>query len=98
MSRLVLVVPILVCLASLAACSGQQAHVAGPDSSDPAWQPPGEMSVMVRGEAAPAPVSTTTTTNAALKPNKREILAHQIRAANYDATDSTRPTRKALTD
>jgi hypothetical protein len=91
-------VSILASVASLTGCSSQQPRVASPDSSDPAWTPPGEMHLTVNGD--PTPSSSTSTTSAALpcQPNKQEITGHQIHAANYTAMDPGRPTRKALTN
>jgi hypothetical protein len=71
----------------LVGCAGQPSHAMSPDPNDPAWQPPGEMSVTMH--SSPASANTSSNTNTALaaapapQPNKREIRNRQIKAAMY---------------
>jgi hypothetical protein len=69
-------------LVSLSACASHPSHVAAPDVNDPAWSPPGEMSVTVHTAPPPAPTNNATALSCP-QPNRGSIPKNQIHAAMY---------------
>ena len=69
-------------LIALTGCANRASHVAAPDVNDPAWTPPGQMSVTVH--TAPPPAATNNTTAMSCpQPNRGQIPKNQIHAAMY---------------
>ena len=82
MRRVIQVTAFVLGLVALNGCSGHPSHVNAPDASDPAWTPPGQMSVTVH--TAPPPVATNNTTAMSCpQPNRGQIPKNQIHAAMY---------------
>jgi hypothetical protein len=80
--RFAILVTSLLGLAAATGCASQATHVAAPDSSDPSWTPPGEATLTVRA-SEPASAGLDAKAFAAPQPNRCEIKARQIHAANY---------------